>query len=177
MCDRFRKILCKLTPARDDGKMDEEPNGLKNILAFYVFGILTFFNQEMILTASEDILSGKVLPTSTVLTAFVTPVVLTKILAPWFLEKIPYVIKTIVIALLMSSGVLLIVFAGNVKVKLLGISMNAIATGGSEMVFLALTSCYSQVCISAFVAGTGMASLLAPLYYTGKTNLKSYFIF
>ena len=168
MCDRFRKVLCKLTPVRDDSKMDEEPNGLKNILAFYVFGILTFFNQEMIFTASEDLLSGKVLPTSIVLAAFVTPILLTKLIVPWFVEKIPYVVKTLIISFLMCSGVLLIVFVENTNIKLLGISMNAVATGGSEIVFLALTSCYSQVCISAFVAGTGMACLLSPLYYTGK---------
>ena len=69
----------------------------------------------------------------------------------------------------MSSGILLIVLVKNTKVKLFGIALNAIALGGSEITFLALTSCYSQVCISAFVAGTGLASLLAPLCYTGKS--------
>ena len=169
MCDRFRSTLCISTPARDKWKMEEEPNALKNILAFYVFGVLTFFNQEMILTASEDVLSGKVLPTSTILVLFVTPLMVTKIVAPWFLEKIPYIVKTLLITVMMSSGILLIVLMRNTKVKLLGIALNAIATGGSEITFLALTSCYSQVCISAFVAGTGMASLLAPLCYTGKS--------
>ena len=93
MCDRFRSTLCISTSARDKWKMEEEPNALKNILAFYVFGVLTFFNQEMILTASEDILSGKVLPTSTILVSFVTPLMVTKSSRPGFWKKYRILLK------------------------------------------------------------------------------------
>ena len=168
MCDRLKYILCKLIPEREKKKPSEAATEWINILCFYVFGTLTFFNQEMLYTASEDILSGRNLPTSTILVCFLAPLTATKLLAPWFIQKLPYGLKTTTIAISMATGLSLIVFVEDIKVKLLGISLNAIATGLSEIVYLSLTSFFSHICISAFVAGTGMASLVSPLYYTGK---------
>ena len=165
-----------------------------NTLCFCVFGILTFFNQEMLFTAAQDILSGRQIPTATILVCFVTPLMITKIIAPWFVQAISYVVKVFFIALFMTLGLTLIVFVKDIKVKLVGIALNAMATGASEVIFLGLTSLYPKICISAFaygaseviflgltslypkicisafVAGTGMASLVSPLYYTGKQN-------
>lgn len=169
MWEGMWKVLCCYSPERGPKEnLEDRHSRWLNILAFYMFGVLAFFNQEMLFTAAEDILSGRTLPTSTVLVCFVTPLMLVKLLSPWFIQKIPYVVKTVTISCFMIVGILLISLVENIKVKLLGIALNAMATGASEMVFLALTSFYPQVCISAFVAGTGMASLVAPLYYTGK---------
>ena len=139
-----------------------------NVLCFYIFGTITFFNQEMLLPAAEDILSGKRLPTATVLVAFVAPLMITKITVPWLVERISYAVKIPAIALSMTIGLALVGAVEDIRVKLLGIALNAVATGAAEMVFLALSSFYSDVCISAYVAGTGMASLFSPFYYTGK---------
>ena len=143
-----------------------------NVFCFYMFGTLSFFNQEMLFTASEDILSGRNLPTATILVCFVTPLMVTKISSPWFIQRVPYAVKTCTIALSMALGLMVIVFVKNVKMKLVGIALNAIATAAAEIVFLGLTSFYPQVYISSFVAGTGMASLVSPLYYNGKKNTK-----
>jgi len=96
---------------------------------------------------------------------------ITKIIAPWFIQKIPYFVKVSLIVLCMTLGLVLIVFVDDIKVKLVGIALNAMATGACEVTFLGLTSFYPQICISAFIAGTGMASLFSPLYYTGKRNI------
>lgn len=171
MWDRVMEIFCKFSPerAKKPPSTDITTSWL-NVLCFYIFGTLAFFNQEMLYTASEDILSGRQLPTATVLVCFVTPLMLTKITAPWFIQRISYVAKTGFIALCMILGLTLVVFVEDVRMKLVGIALNAIATGTAEVVFLGLTSFYPQVCISSFVAGTGMASLVSPLYYTGKRN-------
>ena len=139
--------------------------------------MLTFFNQEMLLPAAEDILSGRQLPTSTVLMCFVAPLMITKLSLPWFIQSVSYAVKTCFVALSMSLGLALVGLFGDIKVQLFGIALNAVATGASEMNFLALTSFYPEVCISAFVAGTGMASLFSPNYYTGEdfTNIKPKF--
>lgn len=139
-------------------------------ICFCVFGIFTFFNQEMLFIASEDILSGLKLPTSTILICSVAPLTITKIIAPWFIQKIPYVIKVFFVALCMTLGLSLIVFVEDIKVKLVGIALNSVATGTSEVTFLGLTSFYPQTYISAFVAGTGITCLVSPLYYTGITT-------
>lgn len=152
------------------GKKSSDSTNWLNILCFCVFGTLSFFNQEMLYTASEDILSGRQLPTATILVCFVTPLMITKIIAPWFIQKIPYFAKVSFVVLCMTLGLVLIVFVEDIKVKLAGIALNAMATGACDITFLGLTSFYPQICISAFIAGTGMASLFSPLYYTGLTT-------
>jgi len=139
-------------------------------LCFCVFGTFTFFNQEMLLIASQDILSGLKLPTATILICLIAPLMIIKIIAPWFIQKIPYVVRVSFVALCMTLALVLIVFVENIKVKLVGIALNSLATGTSEITFLGLTSFYPRTYISAFVAGTGMACLVPPLYYTGITT-------
>ena len=177
MCDRIREILCKFSPEVGKKPTTESNTSWLNTLCFCVFGTLAFFNQEMLYTASEDILSGRQLPTATILVCFVTPLMITKIFAPWFIQRIPYVVKVSFIAMVLTLGLILVVFVEDIKVKLVGIGLNAMATGASEVIFLGLTSYYPQICISAFVAGTGMASLVSPLYYTGKQNILSLALF
>lgn len=169
MWGRIKEIFCYFSP--DVGsRRSESSSSWLNTLCFFIFGTLSFFNQELLYTASEDILSGRKLPTSTILVCFVTPLMVTKILAPWFIQKIPYLVKASYIILCMTLGLALIVFVEDMRAKLVGIALNAMATGVSEVVFLALTSFYPQIAISSFVAGTGTASLISPLYYTGLTT-------
>ena len=135
---------------------------------FYTFGVITFFNQEMLFIASQDILSGRNLPSATILVCYVTPLMTTKIIAPWFVERISYLLKVFSIVICMTLGMALVVFMEDIRLKLVGIALNAMATGISEVVFLALASFYPQIAISSFVAGTGTAALISPLYYTSK---------
>ena len=171
MCIRIRDIFCKFTTGKSNEQSSTEQKKWLIVLCFYIFGMLTFFNQEMLFPAAQDMLSGKQLPTATVLVCFVTPLMVTKIIAPWFIQRISYAVKTCSIALCMSIGLTLVAFFEDIRVKLVGIALNAMATGASEVVFLALTSFYPAVCISSFVAGTGMASLFSPIYYTGTPLL------
>lgn len=145
----------------------QKKNSMDN-LCFYVFGVITFFNMEMLFIASQDILSGRNLPTATILVCYVTPLMITKIFAPWFVQRISYLVKVSFIALWMMLGMALIVFVEDIRVKLVGITLNAMAAGMSEVIFLALTSFYTQTAISSFLAGTGSASLISQLYYTSK---------
>lgn len=170
MCGRIKGFFRELSYENTKVSSVRDKSRWLNVLCFYVFGTLTFFNQEMLFPAAEDILSGRNLPTATVLVCFVTPLMITKLTAPWFVQRISYAVKTCSIALCMSIGLTLVAFCEDIKVQLLGIALNAMATGASEVVFLALTSFYPGVCISSFVAGTGMASLFSPNYYTGLTT-------
>lgn len=171
MSNRIKELFCKFSPDVGRTRSDSDSkSGWLNTLCFFIFGTLGFFNQELLYTASEDILSGRKLPTATILVSFVTPLMITKIVAPWFIQKIPYLAKVFYIALCMTLGLALVVFVEDIRVKLVGIALNAMATGASEVVFLALTSFYPQICISSFVAGTGTASLISPLYYTSLTT-------
>ena len=164
----MRKIFENYFAKKSQTPPSSDSRGPLNVLCFYIFGTLTFFNQEMLLSAAEDILSGQKLPTATVLVSFVTPLMITKIIAPWFIQRISYGLKTCFIAVSMFFGLALVGMFNDIRAKLLGIALNAMATGAAEIIFLALTSFYPGLCISAFVAGTGMASLFSPVYYTGN---------
>ena len=165
------ETFCKFSPERGDkSTASNRQSSWLNVLCFYIFGMMAFFYQEMLYTASEDILSGRRLPTSVIIVTFVTPLAAIKLIAPWFIQRISYVVKICFIATCMVAGLVLIIFVKEMHLKLVGIAMNALATGIAEVVFLSLTSFYPQVCISSFVAGTGMASLVSPLYYTGKSE-------
>ena len=174
MCDRIKERIFNYKFSLEAGKeppKSETKTSWLNTFCFFMFGVTAFFSQEMVFTAAQDILSGRKLPTATILVCFVSPLMITKIAVPWFQEKIPYVVKAFYIALSMTLGLSLIVFVEDIRIKLVGIALNAIATGTSEMIFLALASFYPKLCISASMAGTGTASLISPLYYTGKCNI------
>ena len=172
MCDRIKERIFNykfsLEAGKKPPKSETKTSWLNTFCFFITFGVTAFFSQEMVFTAAQDILSGRKLPTATILVCFVSPLMITKIAVPWFQEKIPYVVKSFYIALSMTLGLSLIVFVEDIRIKLVGIALNAIATGASEMIFLALASFYPKLCISAFMAGTGTASLISSLYYTGN---------
>lgn len=171
MWDRIMETFCKFSPERGEkSAASNRKSSWLNVLCFYIFGTMSFFYQEMLYTASEDILSGRKLPTSVIIVTFVTPLAAIKLIAPWFIQRISYVFKICFIATFMVAGLVLIIFVNDMHLKLVGIGLNALSTGMAEVVFLSLTSFYPQVCISSFVAGTGMASLVSPLYYTGKSE-------
>ena len=178
MWQRFKQTLCNLVPRKDpDCKPDRQSTSSLNVVCFVMFGTLTFFNQEMLLTAAEDILSGYNVPTAAVLVTFVAPLMAVKIFFPWCMQKVPYWLKILVITVFMMAGILIIAYGNDIRLKMVGIGMNAMATGASELVLLSLSSFYPQICISAFVAGTGLSSLISPLYYTGMCLIRLYSVF
>ena len=142
-----------------------------NTICFYIFGFFAFFNVEMFVIGAQDILSGRNIPTAILITCFEGPLVMAKLVIPWFQQKIPYVVKMFFIASFMILGLSLVVFANDFKVKILGVGLNAMAAGATEATSLALASFYPKICISAFVAGTGTGCLIAALYYTGNCIL------
>lgn len=164
------EIFCKFSPESTKPSASKPSASGLTVFCFYICGTLSFFNQELLYTASEDILSGRDLPTATVLVCFVVPLLAVKVLAPWFIQRIPYAVKVSFIALTMALGLAVIAFVEEIALKLVGIVLNALASGTAEVTFLGLTSFYPQICISSWVAGTGMASLVSPLYYTAVTT-------
>ena len=146
-----------------------------NTFCFYIFGFFTYFSVEMFVIGTQDILSGRNIPTAILITCFEGPLVMSKLVIPWFQEKIPYVVKAFFIAFFMILGLSIVVFVNDFRVKILGVGLNAMAAGANEATFLALASFYPKLCISAFVSGTGSGCLIAALYYMGNYKKFSYF--
>ena len=142
----------------------------RNIICFFALGVLSLIYDEIWVTAAEDVLSGSKIATTNVIIAIALPVLAVKISAPWFIQKCSYLYKSGIVVFLLVAGLIVIVSAESVLLRLFGISIIESGASFSEITFLALTAAYEDVTVSAFVAGIGVSSLLGPLYYTGNYN-------
>lgn len=122
------------------------------------------------ISGSQDILGGTFIPTTTILASHVTTMVIVTSILPWYMQKIPYLWRTLIIFAAMASGTVLIILVDNVYVKIIGVSLNALAHGLGEISFLALSAFYGKFSLTSFAAGSGAGILLGPIYYTGMTS-------
>ena len=137
------------------------------VVAFYVFGFLIYAIYSLIISGAQDILAGTFVPTSAVLVANVGPYFLVTVVAPYFIQRVPYFHRILAIFFLEATGLTMVVTTKHVGTRLFGISLSSFGFGLGELSFIAMTSFYQETAVSAFSAGTGSGISLAPLYYTG----------
>lgn len=140
----------------------------RNILCFFVFGILSLIYDEISLIAAEDILSGSTIATTTVILSIAIPVLAIKLAAPWFFQRVSYLKKIVLVVVLFLGGITTLVCSQRISGRLAGVSFVETGVATSEITFLSLTAFYEHITVSAFVAGVGVASFIGPLYYTSK---------
>lgn len=141
---------------------------LRNLLAFYAFGALIYTVYSVIISGAQDILAGTFIPTAAVLVTNVGPYFLVTMIAPYFIHKVPYVVRIVAIYAFFTAGLFIIVYAKEVYLKLVGICTTSLGAGIGEVSFFTLTAYYEKVTVAAYSAGTGSGFILGPLYYTGK---------
>lgn len=137
-------------------------------VCFAGFGLLLHSGFSIIVSGAQDILAGTNIPTTALLASHVGPMVLVVITAPWFMNRISYFTRIMVVFLSISIGLLLIIFVDGVPGKLCGVAFYAVAHGLGEITVLALGAFYGEMALSSFSAGSGAGILVGPLYYTGK---------
>lgn len=159
-----------LTPINNGGfKPDqEERERLRTVTAFFIFGTLIYATYSLVIAGAQDILAGTFIQTSMVLVADIGPYFLVTLIAPYFMQKIPYFARITTVFLSGIGGFLMLSFSKQVYWKLIGVGIASFGYGVGEVTFLALTSFYHEVTVTAYSAGTGAGFVLAPLYYTGK---------
>ena len=145
-----------------------QPNRIKAVVCFFIFGLLSMVTKQMILTATQDILTGSHIASSTVILAASLAVILVKVSCPWFCQNCSYLIRTATVVLLSMGGLLIIIIASDVHWRLVGVAVACSAGALGEITFLALTPFYGGIAASAVAAGIGMSSLLGPYFYTGE---------
>lgn len=141
---------------------------LKNLVAFYAFGALIYTVYSVIISGAQDILAGTFIPTAAVLVTNVGPYFLVTMIAPYFIHKVPYVVRIVAIYAFFTAGLFIIVYAKEVYLKLVGICTTSLGAGIGEVSFFTLTAYYEKVTVAAYSAGTGSGFILGPLYYTGE---------
>jgi battenin len=156
----------------------------KTYLKYILCSILTLLTglinnvlYVIILTAALDLV-GPSVPKAVVLLADVLPSFVTKLVAPYFIHKVPYPVRIIVFVLLSTCGMLLVALAPHsqdprsVGIKMAGVIVASFSSGGGELSFLGLTHYYGPFSLAAWGSGTGGAGLIgAGAYVIATTTL------
>jgi hypothetical protein len=91
-------------------------------------------------------------------------------IVPYFIKRIPYVLRVSVSVLNGIIGFVVVVYAEEVKWKLVGVGIISLGTAVNEISFLGLMSYFDSTAVSAFSTGSGVGLFGSPLYYIGKHN-------
>ncbi|KAJ8905703.1 hypothetical protein NDN08_002208 [Rhodosorus marinus] len=136
------------------------------VIAFGICGLLLDMTFVVLLAAAKDIVSASSLPTSSVLVASIVPLWFLKLVAPLFIEKVPYRVKISAAAwsgmLALCGTALLSSIWGKLVV---GVAVGAISTALAEITFFALVTRYSKQCLPALTTGTGLCGLCGSGFY------------
>jgi len=105
--------------------------------------------------------------------ADIFPCFMAQLIAPWFMNRIPYSIRIIFVVALAIISFLLPAFFVPVWVRLIGVICASISSGLGEITFLSYSSYYHKNTVSAWSSGTGGAGILGSFSYLGLRYLLS----
>lgn len=131
----------------------------------------------IILSAALDLV-GPGVPKGVVLLADVVPSFFTKLCAPYLIQAVPYWVRILAFVGLSAFGMLLIALTpsytdgGTISVKLAGVVLASLSSGGGELSFVGLVHYYGPFSLAAWGSGTGGAGLIgAGAYALATTSL------
>jgi len=157
-------------------------------VAFWMFGLVNNVLYVIILSAALDLV-GPTIPKSAVLLFDVVPSFFVKLTAPYYIQNVPYSLRILVFAALSTCGMLIIALTpssvspsaggkpgvpdqAEILLKMSGVVLASISSGGGELSFLGLTSYYGTTSLAAWGSGTGGAGLVgAGVYVLATTTL------
>lgn len=119
---------------------------------------------------------GPNVPKGVVLLADVIPSFFTKLCAPYFIHKVPYNVRILVFVALSACGMLIIALtpplqdSRSIGIKMCGVILASLSSGGGELSFLGLTHYYGHFALAAWGSGTGGAGLIGAGAYAIATN-------
>lgn len=125
----------------------------------------------IILSAAQDLVGN--VPKGVVLLADVMPSFLTKLVAPYFIHRVPYWLRILVFIALSTGGMLLVAITPShksVATKLVGVMLASLSSGGGELSFLGLTHYYGHMSLAGWGSGTGAAGLVGAGLYVMMTD-------
>ncbi|QGI81455.1 hypothetical protein CEK25_008184 [Fusarium fujikuroi] len=143
----------------------------KVIVAFWLFGLINNVLYVIILSAAQDLVGS--IPKGVVLLADVVPSFLTKLIAPYFIHRIPYRMRVLIFIALSVVGMLMVALTPHtqsVAIKLVGVVLASISAGGGELSFLGLTHFYGPMSLAGWGSGTGAAGLVGAGLYVMFTD-------
>lgn len=118
------------------------------------------------LSAALDII-GPDLPAAIVLLANILPSFFVQSTAPWFMGRIPYIVRVAAIVLMGIASFLFPAFGGPLWVKLVGVVFASLSSGFGEITWLSYSAHFHKDVVSAFSSGTGGAGIFGSISYLG----------
>ncbi|TLD36501.1 Ribosome-interacting GTPase 1 [Venturia nashicola] len=139
--------------------------------AFWLFGLINNVLYVIILSSALDLV-GPSIPKAVVLLFDVIPSFITKLIAPYFIHLLPYSLRIWIFVFLSMCGMLLIALTpdGHVGVKMVGVMLASLSSGGGELSFLGLTHWYGHFALASWGSGTGGAGLVGAGAYVLFTS-------
>lgn len=166
MCNIMKERNTKNLTTKGESELPQQRNVLP---AFALFGLFFISTTYVILSGTQDILSGTHKPSTIVLLASVIPILIVDIVAPYFISRIPNILLISITCITISVGLIIVAYAVvDWKIAGAGLSTFGIAVGSITVV--SLTSFYEPSVVSAYSTGTGVGFLAGPVYYTGKNK-------
>ncbi|KAL6862228.1 Batten's disease protein Cln3 [Trichoderma novae-zelandiae] len=148
----------------------KHPN-MRVVVAFWLLGLINNVLYVIILSAAQDLVGS--LPKGVVLLADVVPSFFTKLIAPYFIHRIPYRIRVLIFITLSAGGMLMVALtppSKSVPVKMVGVVLASLSSGGGELSFLGLSHYYGHVSLAGWGSGTGAAGLVGAGLYVMLTD-------
>ncbi|CAH1787773.1 unnamed protein product [Owenia fusiformis] len=109
--------------------------------------------------------------TGVILLADILPCLFIKMLAPFFMQKIPYSIRVLITIIFSAAAFIIVALSKVIWFSIVGVVCASISTGFGEITFLSLASHFSANTISTWSSGTGGAGVGGALLYAGLTNI------
>src|SRR5690625_2873219 len=119
-------------------------------------GLINNVLYVIILSAAQDLVGS--LPKGIVLLADVVPSFFVKLIAPYFIHRVPYRVRVLVFIALSAAGMLMVALtppSRSVAVKMVGVVLASLSSGGGELSFLGLSHYYGHVSLVGWGSGTG----------------------
>mmetsp|Transcript_6453 Transcript_6453/g.19561 ORF Transcript_6453/g.19561 Transcript_6453/m.19561 type:complete len:369 (-) Transcript_6453:298-1404(-) len=141
---------------------EESPEKLRNLTAFFLFGLVNNFAYVVFLSAAEHIFEDH---SGAVLFVNATPGLILKLSYGFGIYTIPYVYRICAVSLVPFAMFFVVANASSTAAKLLAIAFVSLIGGLGESSFLSMTATYSRKCIGAWSSGTGGAGIFGAGFY------------
>uniref|UniRef100_A0A158QRN3 Battenin n=1 Tax=Haemonchus placei TaxID=6290 RepID=A0A158QRN3_HAEPC len=157
-----------------------------------LFGLCNNYGYVIMLSAAEDIMDIQkgenitkttsdcedritsrhctTISTGAVLLADNLPTLFVKLTFPFFMHRIPFVFRHVLICLLQATSYFVVAFSQNIPMSLAGVCFASLGSGIGEISYLALASHYPALAIAAWSSGTGGAGLIGSFSYAFLTE-------
>jgi battenin len=148
------------------------PSSRRNLLSFFIFGLVNNVIYVIFLSAAEDILQrNQGIRKSSVLLADILPCLVVKFIAPYFVRVVPYGAMVSACTILSIASLLLVAWGEPIWIKFIGIILASASSGLGETSYLALTSYFNPQVVIAWSSGTGAAGIVGAVYYLLFTSV------